>query len=420
MKKWLIIGFFAVILAGSVFTSERGPVQAAASEGSTFSDTAGHWAEADILAAVQKGYVDGYPEGTFQPDKTVARSEFIAMMIRSLGQTLDTSVTSPWYTPYVKAATKAGFYVAGDFSSNDWNAPLSRLELAKIAVRAIGKSAKEDTEFMYVATANGVLSGTGNGELDVTGTTTRAQTVTVIERISRILLGETLPTDKLAVANAEKAMNTPKDQWGRVIRTTNLPKNAKNYPYILEKYPNEMYEMGVPFHDAIMPAQLYLTNIYVQHKPTMDSWKQNAEDYYKLLLNVDYRTINESWATELFSHMNNWNRFQITEIKEYVAWVKKNKVVTEGTLEVEPSMVFSSSITGCYYMRTEFSFVIKDYSEYKDIFYDEKFNAHEKLQKGHLYYGFVDIGLSTTVQGGVRKVSNASLFNEQSIIHKKN
>lgn len=33
------------------------------------------------------------------------------------------------------------------------------------------------------------------------------------------------------------------DDFGRKIRTTNLPKNYKDYPYILEDIPNEMYEM---------------------------------------------------------------------------------------------------------------------------------------------------------------------------------
>ena len=36
------------------------------------------------------------------------------------------------------------------------------------------------------------------------------------------------------------------DPSGRLIRTTNLPKNASKYPYILQDIPNEMYEM--PFY----------------------------------------------------------------------------------------------------------------------------------------------------------------------------
>ncbi|NOU80768.1 hypothetical protein GC101_18050 [Paenibacillus sp. LMG 31459] len=434
MKKRPLFYLSTAVLAVSIFAGVGNAEQAEAPAAASFTDTSGHWAEASILAAVQKGYVSGYPEGTFQPEKTVSRSEFIAMLVRSLGQASDTSTTSPWYTPYVKAATESGYYVTGDFSSDDWNAPLSRQELARIAVRVIGKTAKDNTEYMYMATSNGVLSGTGNGALNVTGTTTRAQTVTVIERISSILQGETLPVDALAVANAQEAMKAPKDPWGRAIRTTNLPKNAKDFPYILEEYPNEMYELELPFKGITepafkisTPAELYKTDTLIQDKKEMEKWKENAEAYYKLLLNVDYRTIDGKWATDLYSHKNQWSRLE--EVMAYVAWVKKNKIVTEGSLVVEPSMVFHSRIGG-YFMRSQFSFRIKEYNEYKDIFDDDRFNTHQKFdnlkslgkfQKGQWYYGYTNTELSTNVQDGVQRVSSdISLFKLSTIIHKKN
>ncbi|MDM5275763.1 hypothetical protein QUF95_00085, partial [Paenibacillus silvae] len=71
--------------------------------------------------------------------------------------------------------------------------------------------------------------------------TTRAQALTVVDRIHKVRGGQTLQVDTVALKNAEKAKNAERDPWGRVIRTTNLPKNAKDFPYILEEYPNEMY-----------------------------------------------------------------------------------------------------------------------------------------------------------------------------------
>ncbi|MEI2395755.1 MULTISPECIES: S-layer homology domain-containing protein [Paenibacillus] len=436
MKKRPLFYLSTAVLAVSIFAGVGNAVQAEAPAAASFTDTTGHWAEASILAAVQKGYVSGYPEGTFQPEKTVSRSEFIAMLVRSLGQASDTSTTSPWYIPYVNTATESGYYVTGDFSSDDWNAPLSRQELARIAVRVIGKTAKDNTEYMYMATSNGVLSGTGNGALNVTGTTTRAQTVTVIERISHILQGETLPVDTLAVANAQEAMNAPKDPWGRAVRTTNLPKNAKDFPYILEEYPNEMYELELPFKGITepafkisTPAELYKTDTLIQNKKEMEKWKDNAEAYYKLLLNVDYRTINGKWATDLYSHKNQWNSVGLEEVMDYVVWAKKNKIVTEGSLVVEPSMIFHSRI-GSYFIRAEFSFRIKEYTEYNEIFDDIRFNSHQgfdnlkalgKFQKGQWYHGYADIVLGTNIQDGIKRVSsNATLFNLSTIIHKKN
>ena len=40
-----------------------------------FSDVKGHWAEQYITTAVQAGWIDGYPDGTFQPDKEISRAE---------------------------------------------------------------------------------------------------------------------------------------------------------------------------------------------------------------------------------------------------------------------------------------------------------------------------------------------------------
>lgn len=48
------------------------------------SDIAGHWAEAGIKLAVKAGIVSGYPDGTFQPGKTVTRAEFAVMLIQAL------------------------------------------------------------------------------------------------------------------------------------------------------------------------------------------------------------------------------------------------------------------------------------------------------------------------------------------------
>ena len=39
-----------------------------------FSDTRGHWAEETIQAMTEKGYLSGYPDGTFGPNNTIRRA----------------------------------------------------------------------------------------------------------------------------------------------------------------------------------------------------------------------------------------------------------------------------------------------------------------------------------------------------------
>ncbi|BBI36612.1 cadherin-like beta sandwich domain-containing protein [Cohnella abietis] len=49
-----------------------------------FSDVQGHWAATSIDQAVAKGLATGYPDGTFQPNKSITRAEFSVMLFRAL------------------------------------------------------------------------------------------------------------------------------------------------------------------------------------------------------------------------------------------------------------------------------------------------------------------------------------------------
>jgi len=45
-----------------------------------FSDVSGHWAEEYIYSAAHKGWVTGYPDGTFKPDQYITRAEFATLV----------------------------------------------------------------------------------------------------------------------------------------------------------------------------------------------------------------------------------------------------------------------------------------------------------------------------------------------------
>lgn len=51
-----------------------------------FSDVKGHWAEQYINSAAAKGWVEGYPDGTFQPDNYITRAEFVTLVNRILNR----------------------------------------------------------------------------------------------------------------------------------------------------------------------------------------------------------------------------------------------------------------------------------------------------------------------------------------------
>lgn len=200
----------------------------AKAESARFSDHSGHWAKESIEIAVGKGYVDGYEDGTFRPDRQVSRAEFAKMAVTALKLPASGKTDgADWYLPYANAAVSAGIHRWSDFNNGDWNTPITRQEMARMVVRATDKELqkadvnKSDSELMYLATKAGLIQGLTGGELGVSEATTRAQSVTVIERILTKNSGGTLEVDKHAVNRAELA-------WHKTNVFTVMPQFFKN------------------------------------------------------------------------------------------------------------------------------------------------------------------------------------------------
>ncbi len=52
----------------------------------SFSDIANHWAEAEIRRAQSDGYLNGYADGTFRPDRILTRAEAVVILNKLLGR----------------------------------------------------------------------------------------------------------------------------------------------------------------------------------------------------------------------------------------------------------------------------------------------------------------------------------------------
>jgi hypothetical protein len=173
-------------------------------------DVSDHWAMSAIEGAVKKGYVDGYEDYTFKPENNVSRAEFVKMVITAIKEPVKSvSSGSDWSSPYVTAAINKGILRESDFSIDKLNEPISRLEMSRISLRATdvtlqNKAIQIDNDsVMYNAAKMGLIQGMAKGALEPNSSTTRAQSVTIIERILKVNLGGTLEIDKYAVGNAE-------------------------------------------------------------------------------------------------------------------------------------------------------------------------------------------------------------------------
>ncbi|MGF7029760.1 hypothetical protein J2T17_000665 [Paenibacillus mucilaginosus] len=202
MKPWIVLTTLVSLLGTGCTEAAANTLAAVVS----LTDIGGHWAEAQIKGAVAKRYVDGYEDGTFRPEKPVSRAEFIKLLTVAANMKPGAAGAS-WYDPYVNALKGEGVLRDRDFQEMGEN--MTRAEMAKLAVRmakkeyADPKVQLEDNAAMTQAVKLGLIQGLAGGELAPEKTTTRAQTITVIERVLKVKAGETLPVDSLAVRNSE-------------------------------------------------------------------------------------------------------------------------------------------------------------------------------------------------------------------------
>ncbi|WP_426451692.1 S-layer homology domain-containing protein [Paenibacillus sp. S-38] len=179
----------------------------------SFSDVSGHWAQNNIELLANKLVVDGVTDTSFEPERSITRAEFAALVVRSLGLTPMTGSSSfsdvessDWFSSTVNSAVYAKIidgYEDGTFRPN---ATINREELAAMVVRALNYAGakpavtaseqstllakfSDSDEIVWaeaeVATAikSGIVDGLTDDTLGARDTATRAQAATMLKRL---------------------------------------------------------------------------------------------------------------------------------------------------------------------------------------------------------------------------------------------
>lgn len=165
-------------------------------------DVSSHWAASAIQKAVQAGFVNGYADNSFRPNKQVNRAEFVTMLARALklpessaGTFKDASAIPTWASAYAAQAAAAGIisgYEDGTFRPEQ---QLTRSELTVMIVRALGITVDPQAKLSfadssdvpkwavpYIAAAveQSLVSGTGQNRFSPNQIATRAEAVVLI------------------------------------------------------------------------------------------------------------------------------------------------------------------------------------------------------------------------------------------------
>ncbi|WP_249866429.1 bacterial Ig-like domain-containing protein [Paenibacillus konkukensis] len=115
----------------------------------TFADLKGHWAQKDAELLASKGLVNGMTATTFAPDNRITRAEFAALLVRAAGLTPQTSSSfsdvkaSDWYAGAVGAAAKAGLIDGFENGTFQPNATITREQMAVMIDRTLKFTGKQ-------------------------------------------------------------------------------------------------------------------------------------------------------------------------------------------------------------------------------------------------------------------------------------
>ncbi|WP_270164520.1 S-layer homology domain-containing protein [Paenibacillus sp. SYP-B4298] len=128
-----------------------------------FSDAGQHWASAAIAQAAARGIVNGYQDGSFRPNETATRAEFVTMLARAFSLEQSSSAVKlkdaeqipTWARGSVAQAMELGIITGYADQTFRPSGTISRVELAVMVVRALGLPVKEQAELSF-ADANSV------------------------------------------------------------------------------------------------------------------------------------------------------------------------------------------------------------------------------------------------------------------------
>ncbi len=176
----------------------------------SFSDvSAAYWAKDAIEYLAGKKVIQGYKDGSFQPENLVTRSELVKMIVVSLGIAEDDVLfpfadvtTENWAYPYVKRAYAAGITKGVNETTFRPDAYVTRQDMAVMVSRGmhiqniffeevreypgffdgetISDYAQEDIEKLYRA---GLINGYETNNFDAYGNATRAEVAELMYRI---------------------------------------------------------------------------------------------------------------------------------------------------------------------------------------------------------------------------------------------
>lgn len=158
----------------------------------------GHWASSYINELTTKGVINGYNDGTFKPNNTLTKGEFLKLIMTASMTDVDFSEAPKdfehWAAGYVKVAENYSVLEVGEINAENINEPISRIDVIRIMslcdinireheqksvdmlmFNDVSNLTTAETILLSHAVANGVIGGYPDGSFKPTNNLTRAE-----------------------------------------------------------------------------------------------------------------------------------------------------------------------------------------------------------------------------------------------------
>ena len=372
-----------------------------------------------LLLALTMMLALSIPAQTVEAAGFIKVNTFVKLIVTELNLPTDSSSREP----YIEAAKVAGIIKEDDFDK--YTAYLTRTDLAVLANRAdeylngdkidnkllsfvlekrisdIKKVAPGKREAVAKVFAKGIIKGYSNGYYIQNRSFKGSEYVTTSTAKAVI---------SLVKSPSKRAKISPD---GMLIRTTNLPKHADKYEYILECYPNKFYERQFEFmrmenwkekrnpdyyaYPVEMRTEMF-KNWYDEWPLSQEmdkhlyEWSALVENYLNYVFNVDYRTVDNAWvkglaATYARSNLNMEDMIN----KYYIPYIKKNHVIIESSIIAdEPSTMYKDT-DYCMRVYIKYRITANDIAVKQNRLIYAQYPALNNLKSGVWRTGIFDI-----------------------------
>lgn len=202
--KMLAALLTAALAAAPVLSAAAAAAPAGQTAGQGATDTQGHWAREAISQWMANGVAAGYPDGTFKPDGSITRAEFATLINKvfgfsgSSGQPFSDVKEGAWYQAALSSARSAGYYEGSDGNKALPLTAISRQDAAAMLSRVFQLEANDSASgsLTFIDSAQisgyarkavqalaGIVSGYPDGSFRPSGDMTRAEAVTLLNKL---------------------------------------------------------------------------------------------------------------------------------------------------------------------------------------------------------------------------------------------